>query len=69
MQLQDCSFVRETFTAISHNNCPGLERYSRHVYIGLLIGLLVISGAMMLAIVFWMVHTRQRRRRAMCKRP
>ncbi|GJN26251.1 hypothetical protein PR202_gb14169 [Eleusine coracana subsp. coracana] len=64
MQLQDCSFVRETFTAISHNNCPGLELYSRHVYIGLL----VISGAMMLAIVFWMVHTRQRRRRAMCKR-
>ncbi|TVU16312.1 hypothetical protein EJB05_39869 [Eragrostis curvula] len=64
MQLQDCSFVRETFTAISHNNCPGLERYSRHVYVGLL----VISGAVMMSIVFWMVHTRQRRRRSMCKR-
>jgi hypothetical protein len=63
MQLQDCSFVRETFTAISDNNCPGLERYSRHVYIGML----VISVAMMLSIVFWMVHTRQRRRRSMCK--
>lgn len=59
MQLQDCTFVRETFTAISDNNCPGLERYSRHVYIGLLI----ISAAVMLSIVFWMVHTRQRRRR------
>ncbi|XP_062183771.1 uncharacterized protein LOC133887806 [Phragmites australis] len=63
MQLQDCSFVRETFTAISDNNCPGLERYSRHVCIGLL----VISAAVMLSIVFWMVHTRQRRRRTMCK--
>jgi hypothetical protein len=60
MLLQDCSFVRETFIAIS-DNCPGLERYSRHVYAGLL----VISGAMMMSIVFWMVHTR---RRSMCKR-
>ncbi|KAF0890767.1 hypothetical protein E2562_004256 [Oryza meyeriana var. granulata] len=63
MQLQDCSFVRETFTAISDNNCPGLERYSRDVYIGLL----VISGAVMMSIVFWMVHTRQRRRRSLSK--
>ncbi|TKW06905.1 hypothetical protein SEVIR_7G271600v4 [Setaria viridis] len=63
VQLQDCSFVRETFTAISDNNCPGLERYSRHVYVGLII----ISGAVMLSVVFWMVHTRQRRRRAMSK--
>ncbi|RLM73958.1 uncharacterized protein C2845_PM15G23200 [Panicum miliaceum] len=29
VQLQDCSFVRETFPSISDNNCPGLERYSR----------------------------------------
>jgi len=61
VQLQDCSFVRETFLSISDNNCPGLERYSRHVYVGLII----ISGAVMLSVVFWMVHTRQRRRRAM----
>ncbi|KAJ1273117.1 hypothetical protein BS78_06G256000 [Paspalum vaginatum] len=63
VQLQDCSFVRETFTAISDNNCPGLERYSRDVYVGLL----VISAGVMLSVVFWMVHTRQRRRRAMSK--
>ncbi|EAY95776.1 hypothetical protein OsI_17650 [Oryza sativa Indica Group] len=61
MELQDCSFVRETFTAISDNNCPGLELYSRHVYLGLLL----ISGAVMMSIVFWMVHTRQRRRRSL----
>ncbi|CAM0145213.1 unnamed protein product [Urochloa decumbens] len=65
VQLQDCSFVRETFTAISDNNCPGLEMYSRHVYVGLVI----ISGAVMLSVVFWMVHTRQRRRRAVSKQP
>ncbi|RLM66312.1 uncharacterized protein C2845_PM16G21710 [Panicum miliaceum] len=63
VQLQDCSFVRETFLSISDNNCPGLERYSRHVYVGLII----ISGGVMLSVVFWMVHTRQRRRRAMAK--
>uniref|UniRef100_A0A0D9WA93 Uncharacterized protein n=1 Tax=Leersia perrieri TaxID=77586 RepID=A0A0D9WA93_9ORYZ len=63
MQLQDCSFVRETFTAISDNNCPGLERYSRHVYLGLFL----ISGAAMMSVVFWMVHTRQRRRRSRSK--
>lgn len=63
VELQDCSFVRETFTAISDNNCPGLERYSRDVYVGLLI----ISAGVMLSVVFWMVHTRQRRRRAMSK--
>ncbi|GJN08458.1 hypothetical protein PR202_ga26378 [Eleusine coracana subsp. coracana] len=63
-QMIAAASIRETFTSISDNNCPGLERYSRHVYIGLL----VISGAMMLSIVFWMVHTRQRRRRSMRKR-
>ncbi|XP_066346179.1 uncharacterized protein [Miscanthus floridulus] len=63
VQLQDCSFVRETFSSISNNNCPGLEQYSRDVYIGLV----VISAGVMLSVVFWMVHTRHRRRRAMCK--
>ncbi|KAL6844051.1 hypothetical protein ACP4OV_025724 [Aristida adscensionis] len=63
MDLQDCSFVRETFWYISDNKCPRLELYSRHVYTGLL----VTSGAVMLSIVFWMVHTRQRRRRGMSK--
>uniref|UniRef100_A0ACD5UWK2 Uncharacterized protein n=1 Tax=Avena sativa TaxID=4498 RepID=A0ACD5UWK2_AVESA len=58
--LQDCTFVRETFTAISANNCPGLEQHSRIVYDGLLI----FSVAVMISVVLWMVHTRQRRRRA-----
>ncbi|KAG8043704.1 hypothetical protein GUJ93_ZPchr0458g22881 [Zizania palustris] len=62
-QLQDCTFVRETFTAISDNNCPGLELYSRHVHLGLL----VISIAVMMSIVFWMLHTRQQRRRSRSK--
>ncbi|XP_051219763.1 uncharacterized protein [Lolium perenne] len=62
MQLQDCTFVRETFTSISVNNCPGLERYSGLVYDGLML----MSVSVMLSVVFWMVHTRQRRRRARC---
>ena len=28
VQLQDCSFVRETFTSISNNNCPRLQQYN-----------------------------------------
>ncbi|XP_066350184.1 uncharacterized protein [Miscanthus floridulus] len=63
VQLQDCSFVRETFSSISNNNCPGLEQYSRDVYIGLV----VVSAGVMLSVVFWIVHTRHRRRRAMCR--
>lgn len=63
VQLQDCSFVRETFTSITNYNCPGLEQYSRDVYVGLV----VISAGVMLSVVFWMVHTRHRRRRAMRK--
>ncbi|XP_066350230.1 uncharacterized protein [Miscanthus floridulus] len=63
VQLQDCSFVRETFSSISNNNCPGLEQYSRDVYIGFV----VVSAGVMLSVVFWIVHTRHRRRRAMCK--
>ena len=63
VQLQDCSFVRETFSSISNDNCPGLEQYSRDVYIGLV----VISAGVMLSVAFWIVHTRHRRRRARCK--
>jgi len=59
MQLQDCTFVRETFTSISHNNCPGLRHYSKIVYYGL-VG---TSSSVMVSVVCWMVHTRHRRRR------
>ncbi|KAF7011779.1 hypothetical protein CFC21_026050 [Triticum aestivum] len=56
MNLQDCTFVRETFTSISVNNCPGLRYFSRTVYHGLIL----VSASVMVSIVCWMVHTRQR---------
>lgn len=47
VQLQDCSFMRDTFTSISNNKCPGLEQYSWDVYVGLV----VISAGVMFSIV------------------
>lgn len=58
-QLEDCSFVRETFTAIHGNNCPGLEQNSKRVYIGLV----MVSGAVMLSLIFWVIYARERRHR------
>ncbi|VAH53312.1 unnamed protein product [Triticum turgidum subsp. durum] len=47
---------KETFTSISVNNCPGLRYFSRTVYHGLIL----VSASVMVSIVCWMVHTRQR---------
>lgn len=57
--LQDCSFVRDTFASISRKDCPGLRRYSQWIYIGLL----MVSAAVMLSLIFWMVYARERRHR------
>jgi hypothetical protein len=58
-QLEDCSFARETFASISTNNCPGLDKYSRWIYIGLDI----VSGAVMFSIIFWIIFVRERKHR------
>ncbi|KAI4380485.1 hypothetical protein MLD38_006671 [Melastoma candidum] len=47
--LQDCSFLRETFSYISKTYCPDLSQYSRWVYIGLV----MVSAAVMLSLIFW----------------
>ncbi|KAI4982800.1 hypothetical protein ZWY2020_023292 [Hordeum vulgare] len=60
VQLQDCTFVRDTFSNISQNYCPGLERYSKWVYIGLVL----VSTAVMLSLIFWVIYARERRHRA-----
>lgn len=59
VQLEDCTFVRETFTAIHDNNCPGLEKYVKWVYVGLV----MVSGAVMLSLIFWLLYARERRHR------
>jgi len=58
-QLEDCTFVRQTFSSINDNNCPGLEKYSGWVYIGLA----MVSTAVMLSLIFWVVYARERRHR------
>ncbi|XP_042507406.1 uncharacterized protein LOC122083610 [Macadamia integrifolia] len=61
--LQDCTFVRDTFTQIIRENCPGLQRYSKWVYIGLVI----VSAAVMLSLIFWVIYARERRHRVYTK--
>ncbi|XP_021887754.1 uncharacterized protein LOC110807043 [Carica papaya] len=63
VQLQDCTFVRQTFSDISRDRCPNLRRYSRWIYIGLV----MVSTAVMLSLIFWMVYGRERRRRLYAK--
>ncbi|MFS7996810.1 putative transmembrane protein [Helianthus anomalus] len=63
VDLQDCTFVRQTFTDISHDHCPGLRRYSNWIYVGLL----MVSLAVLLSLVFWVVYGRERRHRVYTK--
>lgn len=59
VNLQDCTFVRETFSTITEDYCPGLRQRLRWVYIGLAL----VSTGIMLSIIFWVVYSKQRRRR------
>ncbi|XP_076886350.1 uncharacterized protein LOC143536188 [Bidens hawaiensis] len=57
--LLDCSFVRETFTKIQKDHCPDLNRFSEWVYIGLA----MVSAAVMLSLVLWVLYAREKRHR------
>ncbi|CAM0909218.1 unnamed protein product [Alopecurus aequalis] len=57
--LADCTFVRRTFETIVADSCPGLRRYSGRVYQALL----AVAVGVMAAVVVWLVHSRERRRR------
>ncbi|KAF5748154.1 hypothetical protein HS088_TW04G00104 [Tripterygium wilfordii] len=59
VELQDCTYVRETFIGIYKDHCPGLQQYSRWIYIGLV----MVSTAVMLSIIFWVIYGRERRHR------
>ncbi|RCV05150.1 hypothetical protein SETIT_1G059600v2 [Setaria italica] len=60
VDLADCTFVRETFGSIGGDHCPGLRRYSGQVFRGLL----GAAVAVLLAVLLWVVHARERRRRS-----
>ncbi|XP_031277438.1 uncharacterized protein LOC116135871 [Pistacia vera] len=64
VNLQDCTFVRDTFTVISNKYCPGMRRYTEWIYIGLV----VVSAAVMFSLIFWVIYARERRHRAYTKR-
>lgn len=63
IDLEDCTFVRETFSEIYRNHCPKLQRYSRWIYVGLV----MVSTAVMLSIIFWVIYGRERRHRLYTK--
>ncbi|CAL0307086.1 unnamed protein product [Lupinus luteus] len=62
--LVDCTFVRHAFTNISSNHCPGLRRSTEWIYIGLV----VVSVAVMLSLIFWIIFEREKRQRSRTKR-
>ncbi|KAH9310909.1 hypothetical protein KI387_025944, partial [Taxus chinensis] len=59
VNLEDCTFVRDTFRTISMEYCPGLRKHIKWVYIGLVL----ISSGVMLSIIFWVIYSKQRRHR------
>ncbi|KAK4768936.1 hypothetical protein SAY86_027086 [Trapa natans] len=59
VDLGDCTFVRRTFTTIGSDHCPGLRKYTKWVYIGLVIA----SAAVLLSLILWVIYARERRHR------
>ncbi|KAH9760551.1 transmembrane protein [Citrus sinensis] len=62
-ELQDCTFVRETFDEIYRDHCPDLQAYSKWIYVGLA----MVSTAVMLSLIFWVIYGRERRYRIYTK--
>ncbi|XP_043702993.1 uncharacterized protein LOC122653122 [Telopea speciosissima] len=63
VHLQDCTFVRDTFTQINKDYCPRLWRFSKWVYVGLVI----VSASVMLSLIFWVIYARERKHRVYTK--
>ncbi|XP_071694349.1 uncharacterized protein [Rutidosis leptorrhynchoides] len=61
--LLNCTVVRDTFTVIHTDHCPGLIKYSRWVYIGLA----MVSAAVMFSLLLWVLYARERRHRKYTK--
>ncbi|RZB81392.1 uncharacterized protein LOC114375758 [Glycine soja] len=59
VDLVDCTFARKAFSEISSNYCPSLRRYTERVYLGTV----VVSAAVMLSLIFFIVFVREQWRR------
>ncbi|KAJ4707833.1 Transmembrane protein [Melia azedarach] len=64
VELQDCTFVRETFDQIYRDHCPDLQAYSKWIYVGLA----MVSTAVMLSLIFWVIYGRERHHRMNAKK-
>jgi hypothetical protein len=58
LSLQDCKFVRDTFSSITTQYCPNLERNLRLVCAGLAL----ISAGVLLCLVLWVFYANRPRR-------
>ncbi|CAN4097899.1 unnamed protein product [Withania somnifera] len=65
VDLQNCDFVRQTFGDIYNVHCPGLLQYSKRVYVGLV----MVTVAVLLSAIFWIIYARERRHRVYKKKP
>lgn len=59
VDIQDCTFVRKTFSDISDDHCPGLRHYSKLICVGLA----MVSAAVMLSLILWVFNARERQHR------
>ncbi|XP_030452590.2 uncharacterized protein LOC115674363 [Syzygium oleosum] len=53
--LQDCTFVRQTFSEVHAKYCPGLQQYSKWVYVGLV----MVSVSVMLSLILCLLFRRE----------
>ncbi|KAK9107028.1 hypothetical protein Syun_023039 [Stephania yunnanensis] len=58
LSLQNCNFVRNTFTNITSEYCPHLEHYLKMVNVGLCL----ISVGVMFCLVLWLLYANRSRR-------
>ncbi|KAL9242472.1 hypothetical protein vseg_016465 [Gypsophila vaccaria] len=63
VDLEDCTFVRTTFSDFSANYCPGLRKYTQWIYSGLVL----VSAGVMCSLIFWAIYARERRHRVYTK--
>ncbi|KAL3511940.1 hypothetical protein ACH5RR_024657 [Cinchona calisaya] len=61
--LLDCTFVRDAFTSIENDYCHDLKRFSKWIHIGLAL----VSSAVALSLIFWLLYARERRHRKYTK--
>ncbi|XP_027124727.1 uncharacterized protein [Coffea arabica] len=61
--LLDCTFVRDTFNRIHDDHCDDLKRFSKWIHVGLAL----VSAAVALSLIFWLLYARERRHRKYTK--